>query len=357
MDTAIFGLRFKSNPAIQPSAEELRNFLERPKDGGKEKRKNDFVKYLQYLAQVKEFESRDELRASARDCKDKIVLSALSHSQFFKQTVHTVIEQYQYHYHKLLSADLKKPMAFIKSAEEEVRKLNPKKKEDQAKIARLQDMVSHRQKDIKAIETNRRELAEELMNITSYVKDNLVRIWELSESSITILVGLHIAGEKQGQLIEDIKTHFKDQIRDQLKMGPVTKQYVETLKADVADLSKQVSQYVLEDIYSATRVYEEIHDHAKKIAARLGELTDRIKRGDDRDLDGDKTLFGEIEAALVSLVSEFDFDIKKGEGPRVESERDKIISEKRNEMLDHLFALLKKGHADTSSLDRELFFH
>lgn len=349
---SIFGLRFQSNAALQPSAEDMRSFLARHKDGAAGAHRDDLLVYQEYVARVRDFERGHGPAAS--DMQGKIVLNALSHSQFFKHTLQTAVEQFKYHRSKLLAVDLKKPIAFIRSAEEEISRLNPKKKEDQGKIARLQQMVDLRAKDVARMTKSRQELVEELLNIALYVKDNLIAITSLCETSITALVGLHIEGAKTNQLIEDIKNHFKEQVRDQLRLGPVTKEYVETLKQNVAQLSKQLSHHVLEDIYGATKVYEEIHDHTKLYAGRFAQSIDSIKGLDADDADAIWATFGAIEDDLVRLISSLRLDTAPGKAMPAESEFDKIIFEKRAELLSHLFTLLKKGATSRPSM-LELF--
>jgi len=51
------------------------------------------------------------------------------------------VEQYKFHINTLSQLDLKKPSAFIKSAEEEIARLNPKKKDEVARKERLLVLV------------------------------------------------------------------------------------------------------------------------------------------------------------------------------------------------------------------------
>jgi hypothetical protein len=344
METAIFGLRFKSHEALQPAIEDLRLFLESPrKDGKKETHGDDLADYLQHLARVEEFE-KDRQRGMGRtDFHEKMLLGVLSHSQFFTASLKSAVEQYKYHYHTLMTIDLRKPLAFIKSAEEEIKRFNPKNKDDQAKRDRLQAMIDQRSKDLETLKKRWPLLGDELHHIAVYITDNLLKIRKLCESSITVLVGLQIGGEKTGQLIEDIKAHFKEQVRDYLQLGPVTKQYVESLQEDVAKLSKQLSQQVLEDTYAVTRVYEALHDHAQKIGGELDGLIRQVKAKQHKSIDEDRDLFGRIEQSLISLVSDHHLDTAMPKDARSGEKHDRLLIEKRKEMLDHLFDLLKKG--------------
>jgi len=344
MDQSIFGLRFQSNEALQPTLEEVRQFLDSAKRPGKpEKHKDDLAKYVLHLKQLEDFAAGHKQGSDQQDFHEKKLFGVLAHSNFFKPSLKTAVEQYKYHYHSLATIDFKKPLTFIKSAEEEIGRLNPKKKDQQAKVVRLQDMVFQRRRDLDDLNKRWIQLNKELTNIAVYIKDNLRKIQGVSESSISLLVGLHIDGEKKNQLIEDIKTHFKEQIRDNLQTGPVTKEYIETMKEDVAGLQKQVSQLVLEDVYSMTGVYEGIHDHAEKIVGTLETLIQQAKEANHKNHDEDQDVFGRIEDALVSLLSDYQFVTGPPEEALIENEHDKLLFEKRKEMLVHLFTLLKRG--------------
>jgi len=344
METAIFGLRFKSHEALQPAIEDLRLFLESPRKEGKKERHGDaLANYLQHLARVEEFEKDRQRGMGQTDFHEKMLLGVLSHSHFFTSSLKSAVEQYQYHCHALMTIDLRKPLVFIKSAEEEIKRFNPKSKDDQTRMARLRGMIDQRSKDLETLKGHWPMLGDELYHIAVYITDNLLKIRKLCESSITVLVGLQIGGEKTGQMIEDIKAHFKEQVREYLQLGPVTKQYVESLQDEVAKLSKQLSQQVLEDIYAVTRVYEALHDHAQKIGGELDGLIRQVKSKQHKSVDEDRDLFGRIEKTLISLVSDYHLDTAMPKDARSGDKHDKLLFEKRKEMLDHLFDLLKKG--------------
>lgn len=341
---SLFGLRFRSNEDLQPGPEELRTFLESPKKpGGRERHGDALSAYLQLLSRVETFDQGQRQGGATQDFRERMLLGVLSHSHLFKPSLKSAVEQYLYHCHQLAIIDLKKPLSFIKSAEEEIGRLNAKKQDDQPKIARLQGMIDQRNKDLEALRKRWRALTKELSDIAVYIRENLAKVQALCESSITVLVSLQLGGEKKGELIEDVKSHFKEQVRDSLQAGPVTKQYLETLKEDVATLAQRLSQQVLEDIYAVTKIYEDIHDHARKGAGRLLDLLPQINAKRYKDLDEDKRLFGRLEEVLLSLVNDLRLEPEAIAPVAAESGQEKILLEKRREMLDHVFALLGKG--------------
>jgi hypothetical protein len=230
---------------------------------------------------------------------------------------------------------------FIKFAEEEMRKLNPKKKQDAIKLARLQDIVGERNRAIAMLKRSRTALAGELGNITRYISDNLNKIRKLCEASIVVLVDSHISRKKEGQLIEDIKTHFREHLRDSLHLGPVTRQYAEAVRQDVAVLEKELSGIVRDDIYTLTRLFESIHNHTKDNVRELNALKATYDRTRSGGIEDDRMVFSKIEQVLVSLVSGCRFEFKPA-AFRSETAHEQVLHEKRKEMLDHLFDLLQK---------------
>lgn len=345
MENPIFGLRFKSNEALQPTIEELRLFLETRKDGIKEKHQDDLSYYVRDLTHVEDFKHNRTGAGAQLDLHEKMLLGVLAHSQFFTPSLKSAVEQFKFHYHRLCGLDFKKPQAFIRSANEEIQKSGSGSKADQLKIAKLQSMIEQRNADLEALSKLRGGLATELHNIAVYINDNLEKIQHLCESSITVLVGLQLGGEKTGQLIEDIKTHFKEQVRDYLQLGPVTKQYVESLKQEVATLSRQLSQLVLEDIYAVTTQYEALYDHTKNIRSRLEAGIRGLENKQHRSIDEDRAALGRIEQILVALISDYRLGPVKPKDCGSDDKHNKLLLEKRKEMLDHVFELLKKEKA------------
>jgi hypothetical protein len=264
----------------------------------------------------------------------------LSHSQFFNPGLSSAVAQYKYHLHTLNTLDFRKPAAFIKSAEEEMKKLNPKKNADAVKLAKFRDMIEERNRAIATLKKSRTAIAGELVDIARYIRDNLVEIGTHCEASIVILVDLHISRKKEDQLIEDLKTQIKEHLRDSLQAGPVTRQYAETLKQDVSVLSKELSDLVRNDIYAVTRLFESIHDRSKSVVHEIESLlaTPKVMTGDIKD---ERAHFSRLEQTLVSLVSECRFDFKPA-AVRSETPHEQLLTEKRRELLDHVFGVLQK---------------
>lgn len=337
-DKTIFGLRFRSNERLQPSIEGLRIFLDSPKTEDKGTlHRDDLAVYSDLLKAV---ESLDH--GHQKSVRDRMLFTALTLSHLVTPGLKSAVEQYKYHMHKLSEIDLRKPSAFIKSAEEEIARLDPKKKDEAARKERLRGMVEERKRALDALKNHWLAVAEELSHIIAYIRDNLTEIKNLSEESITILAGAQISRKKEGDLIEDIKTQFKERLRESLHQGTITREHLEAAKEEVAGLSKRTADLVRADIYALTQLYEAIHEYCGRASRDLDIMLNEIERKKHASLDNDLELYARVEKILVSVIRDCRFEIKAAD-IGTETEHDSILTEKRKEMLDHLFDLLRKG--------------
>jgi hypothetical protein len=354
-DKSIFGLRFGSNEKLLPSQDDLRAFLA---GTAREPRADGLALYGKLLEKMQAFEREQQQDSEGQDFRKKIYYGVLGRSSFVKHALKSAVEEYQFHLHALLELDFRKPEAFIKAAEEELGKLSLKKKDDAAKLARLRGMVEERQRAIEVLGKRRAILAAELGDIARYVRDNLVKIEKLCEASIVVLVDVQLRQKKENQLIEDLKTQFKERLRDSLHQGSITRQHLESVKEDVSLLSKEISVLIREDVYAMTGLFEAIHDHAKRTAREIDALLAQTRGKESKGFEEEAGLFARIEEALVALLSEYRFELKATE-VRTQTAYEDIFLGKRREMLAYLFDLLEKERrtpADRrSAADRRKF--
>src|SRR5208337_4206913 len=145
IDKTIFGLRFGANDELFPLQEDLRAFLDSPKDkNSKVLHREDLAAYNEMLESIRTLGIYRARGTALENLRAKMFYSALGHVSFFNQAFRSAVEQYKFHLHELRSVDFKKPTAFIKSAEEEISRLSPKKKGEAARLARLRKMVDER---------------------------------------------------------------------------------------------------------------------------------------------------------------------------------------------------------------------
>lgn len=341
-DSSLFGLRFGSNEKLHPTQEELSAFLMSAKRGGEgELHADDFATYSRLLEDVETFARHRQQGAAGQELRQKMFYSALDHSSFFHPGLKSAVEQYKYQVHALLTLDFKKPTAFIRSAEEEMGRLNPKRKDDALKLAKLQGMVDERKKTVETLKRHGGELAKELKDIALYIRDNLIKIEKICATAIVILADLRNAGQEENRLIEDIKILFKERLRSALHGGQITQQHLETAKTEVAVLSKELTSILREDARSLTELYEAIRDHTQKTVLELDARLAKLENKKDKNFETDGELFAQIEQVFVSLVSGHRFELRPAE-VSTETPHIDILKEKRKEALDRILELLPK---------------
>jgi hypothetical protein len=340
--TTIFGLRFVVNDDLHPTRGELQSFLDGPKDDGSGKpRSDDFAPFNDLLAAVEGYERGQHQGTTVRGFQDKMLYGALSHSHFMSSTLKSAVEQYLYHLHALSSIELKKPAAFVRSAEEEISRLNPKRKDEAARRDRLQGMVDERKETLDALKKHWLALAEELSSIIVYVRDNLARVDRLCDLSGTVLLNEQNSGKKEHELIEDIKTFYKERLREFLRHGSITKEQMEAAKEEVAVLSKRLSGIVREDVQSLITVYEAVRTHIQKIYPDLDGAAKAIAKKGHANLDDDVQLYAQASGHLLSLISNLHVELKPID-ISTSTEQDLLLFEKRREMLSYLLDLLQR---------------
>jgi hypothetical protein len=341
-DKSIFGLRFGSNEDLQPAPDELALFLQSPKkEGGHDLHSHDLTEYRKMLADIMAFENSQQLGPSHHNLRGKMFYGVLDHASFFTPTLASVVEQYKYHLHRFQTLDFRKPKSFISSVKEEMGRLNPKKRRDAERLARLQELVDSRAETLVVLEKARSAMSAELLNIAAYVRDNLRRISERCEAAIVILVQIQTEGKEKDRLIEEIKTRFKEELRNTRDQGLVTKQALDAAKEDVTILTKEMATLLREDVYALTSLYEAIHDHVDSTARKVDALITKIENNRNRRFEEEQERFTQIEQLLILLLSDVRFELKTVETLSETTHRS-MLAEKRSEMIDHFFALLRR---------------
>ena len=342
-DNTIFGLRFVINDDLLPSREALKAFLDGPmEDGSGKPRSAELAWYYDLLAAVEGYERGQLQAATAQGFQDKMFYGALRNSRFVSPNLKAAVEQYLYYLHVLSTLDLKKPTAFIRSAEEEISKLSPKKSDEATKRDRLQGMVDERKKALDVLKKQWKALAAELSRILEYVRENMARVDKLCDLSGTVLINEQNGGKKENELIEDIKMHYKERLLEFLRHGSITKEQMEAAKEEVAVLTKRFSDLFREDVQSLTTVYEAVRTHIQKLYRELDGASKAIERKGHVSIDDDVTLYAQASGHLLSLISDLHVELKPidiGAG----TEQDVLLFEKRREMLTYFLDLLQRG--------------
>jgi hypothetical protein len=358
-DGSIFGLRFGTNIELVPAPDELNDFLENTqKNDGRGTHSIDLTRYRGLLRDFDEFGKPQKRDAAQHNFRERMLYGVLRRSRFVSSMLLSLVEQYKYHVHTLGSLDFLKPTAFIRSAEEEMGRLDPGRKTDAVKLGRLRAMVEERNATLGKLEKRWAALIAELSDITLYIRDNLTRIRKICEASIVILVELQIRKKLENELIEDIKTSVRDQIQDSLHQGSITREQLEIVKKEVVILTQEMSALFRDDIFALTRLFEAIHDHATKTILEINALMGKTNRRKGISVDEQLELFTQVEQALVSLVSGFNFDVKIPRTQTATAYKD-ILATARGEALDYIFELLERerrsGNDRRSNEDRRKY--
>jgi hypothetical protein len=121
--------------------------------------------------------------------------------------------------------------------------------------------------------------------------------------------------------------------------GPVEVKYLETLKQDVDLLNRGMSVLVREDLYALAGLNEAIYDQTKRTVHELDIRLGAMEIRKNRSFEEDCELFTQVEQVLVSLISGYHFELK-AKGVRSETALEKILMEKRHEMIEDVFEML-----------------
>jgi len=354
MRAKIFDLRHQVNDDIQPTHEEMLQFLDSMKDEhGKRRHRDDFTYYLRDLKSVEEFEAPVRHGIGGYSIDEQKLLGVLRHSRFFNHYLKVSIEQYKYHFNKLRMLDFKKPQAFVRAVQEEINGLNPRKRSNRTKIASLQARIDKRNEDIEALEKMRYDLTTELKNIAFYIRDNLVSMQKLSESAIAALFDTQLAQTMANDVIEDVKKEFKDELREQMLLGPVSLQDAEKKKEDFLKHSKELSQLALQERHSLRNLYEQVRDHAKKFAIKLDAPVRQIEAKRGERFTEELEVLGMIEEDLISLISDYRFEVKKTRSVINKDEHVTLIADKQKEIMNRLLDSLQ-GTMDDKGIPLKL---
>ncbi len=340
-DKSIFGQSFKSREDFQPSQEEITTFLGRTNKGGREEPRTGGLEAYRRLIEETEAFARGALKRDDRDLRQDMLYGVLGHARFANRALLSAVVLYRYHLYALSSVDFRSPSSFIKSAESEMARLNKKNIRDVMRMARLQEMIAERKKILEKLKKQWMEIASELRRIALYVRENLITLERLCETSIVVLAELEIGKQKEKQLIEDIKTYYKMKFKEELHRGRASRQDLENAKQELDLLTMEISVHVREDVDAVTGLYATIHEHVQKSLHRLDTLLVGIEDKKSMGVHERAELFQGIEQALISLLADCRIDVEPSRVPTNSVHRD-VLRTKRLEMLAYLLEEVRK---------------
>ena len=338
----IFPFRISTAGKLRPTQEQLAAFLKTAvKENGRDLQVTDLAKYSRLLKDVEQFEQQRASGKSRPDLGDLLFYGVIAHSRFASQALLSAIVEYKYYLQSLNSPDFTNPMSFILSAEREKSRLNPNKISDVLRLKRLQEMIEDRKKIIAGLKDRWKGPASELRHIASYVKDNLAEMEKLCEAAVVILAEIDIDRTRERQLVEELKTFFKDRLKEARRRGTVTVKDLDAARDEAEMLSLELSILIREDIDALTALYEDLHGHVKKIGVDLVFLLSELDGKKSASVTASTNIFKQLEQTLIALISAYGFGPQE-RPTHTDTEHDDLIREKRWAMLTYLFDEVKK---------------
>jgi hypothetical protein len=358
-EKGIFGLRFHADVSLYPSREDLAAFLAGPAGGGDgHSHGSELVEYHQLIDAVKRFERPSPQSRRPSDLGRQVFFGVVSHTRFASSALASAVEHYKYLFHALRTVDLRKPAVFIRSAEAEMAKLNPKKKDQAERLNRLQQLIDERKRALEDLRYRRSALGAELRAIAGYVRDNLIKIEKLCTTSLIVLSDASLSEQAENRLVEDTKSYFRHQVKEARDNGTITKEYLDELKQDVATLAREIPAIRRAATVEMMRLYDELSRHAREIGREINtlilKLGERWGEGDTED----QRIFYHVERQLVRLVTVHHLEIGRIE-IRTDTAQESVFEEKAREALSGLIELVRGERRSTvdrrRGRDRRMF--
>jgi hypothetical protein len=332
----IFTCREGPDASMRPSREELAAFLERmKKQGALVPLVTAMGKLRLMLIDMEAFEERRKLEPWQQDHRERMVFGVLRHSRFVCDELLNAVAEFQYQLRILASLDFGGPEEFITSAEQTLKKLKKSRIDHVARMVRLKEMVAERRAVLAGLEERQTALINELRNIASYVRENLIRMETLCRKAVVILVEIGLKRTMENEQIEAIKNHFYRELR-QSSVREVTADDLERAKRVADRLAQKLSDLVRDDVYSLSRLYETVHDIAKNMADELTELLREVDRARSSEEQGVVEPFQKIGQALALLVIGFPDELRPKKAD-IGLTRNALLMDKRREMVEYLF--------------------
>lgn len=341
-DDAIFSPRPDTGRTIQPTQQQLNDFLESAKsDATAESHVADLIRYRRLLYHVENYESRMQAIEARPNAGEQAFYGALSRTRLCNRSLLLAVGTFKYHLRDLAAIDADGPVRFIESAAITMKKLSKRKINDVMRMGRLQEMVNERKLLLEKLRKKWADLSSELLDIALYVIGNLVKIERLCGRSLSLLKDGSGAARKERQLVEEIKALIKSQLRDALIYRPVTTEDVAKAKKEVDLLAATLHSGIVEDVGRLTTVFESVRNHAQNFAGKLEELVEEF-RGPEIAMDQEQVMrFRRIEQALVALLSGYPLQLDHA-GVRPGTGRILLVENKRQEMVAFLLEELQK---------------
>jgi hypothetical protein len=335
-NTNIFIPRVSPRQVLQPTSEDLRDFLEqRKKKGFLVALVNGIRNIRELLIDSDAFEQRRKLEPGLQDLRERMVFGVLRHSRFINEELLTTVSQFEYQLHLLLECDFDSPTEFIASAEKTMKKLKRGKIDDMVRMERLTEMIEERRSILTVLDARWAELTGELLHIVDHVRENFLQIETLCRKSIVVLVEIGLEKKKENELIKEIREQFLKEFKNTTGVRQLTDSDLKKAEEICNRLEKKLSEMIRDDLYALAGLYETVHDRAKAIVAELDDLLGELVRLKAGERQAALRLYQKIGNVLVSLVVEFPAGLRPGK-VGLGGTRNADLMKKRRDMVDYL---------------------
>ncbi len=338
----IFGQHFKSRETLEPAQKDITDFLRKAAgDKGREAVTSGMEIYRRLIKEARASAQGGSKGREGGDLRVQMLYGVLGHANLTDTALLSAVVLYHYHLHALDELDFKGPSSFIRSAENEMGRLNRKKIGDVMRMARLQEMIAERKKILDGLRDQWTEIAGELRRIVVYIRDNLVRIEKLCAASVVILAELDIGKQREKQVIEEVKAYYRVKFKEGLRGGKATVRVLENAKKELDWLTEETTVLLRDDAEALTRLYEALHDHMENAVMKLDALLSGFENKKSVNVLETMELLRGGGQILVAFLSGCRIEPPPTQVP-VDSDHGNIVRAKRREMLDYLFEEVRK---------------
>ncbi len=304
-------------------------------------RPDDLEPYRQLHKDAEAFQVHPQHDSATDDFQQQMFYHVLGHTKFINRELLSVVEHYKRNLHILMSLDFVSPMTSLRSAEKEIGTMSTSGLDHAARLAHLQEMATLQKQRLSELKKNWLFLTSELRRLTLMMYDHLSTMERTCNTSIAILSDCEVAKNRERQKIEDIKKHYRTQLKYNMYSSRVTWRDLENAKMEFDLLSREISILGKEEITSLAELYASIRNRVRTTQNEVDELLLEIERKKNESVKENRDLFKRLGRALVSFLSDRRFGLKTPES-RDAAVDESIIRAARKELLNYLFDVVRK---------------
>ncbi len=320
---------------------EIPTFLKSLDGEGGTVRPDDLEAYRQLFKNAEAFHVLPQPDSATDDVQQQMFYHVLGHTKFLNRDLLSVVEHYKQNLHVLTSLDFVSPMTSLRSAEKEIDTMSTGRVDHAARLAHLQEMIAAQKQRLSELKKHWLFLTSELRRLSLMMNDHLSTMGKKCDASIAILADCEVAKNRERLKIEDIKKHYRTQLKYNMYGSRVTWRDLENAKMEFDLLSREISILGKEEITSLAQLYASIRSRIKTTKNEIDALLTEIENKKNESVKENKDLFKRLGRVLVSFLSDRRFGLKTPESRNAAAD-ETIIRTARKELLDYLFDVVQK---------------